>query len=264
MESVGTIDKPMVKLTLYSRAKVHALLKERVVEEIYFRFRFQEDIRPFYDRFQSDEILSPVIKRMRGVRKRLSSLYELIIYSILLQNATVKRTVQMLQNLLDNYGVKVAFGGKSLYALWKPEVLASATEPELKSLKVGYRAKQLIRVSRAFTSGEICEFELRKIGKEEAKNQLMKLYGIGPASADILLFEALGYYNARDHIPRWEQKIFSKLLFNEELVAPDIILDELKRRYGKWKALAFYYLMEDLFWRHQKRKINWLEKEIRL
>lgn len=263
-DNLGTVNKPLVRLTLYSNVSLSKALKRKLITEIRFRFRFDEDIKPFYDRFHHDKILGSVIERMWGVRKRLGSLYELIICSILLQNATVRRTVQMMQNLLERYGARIMFSNKQLYTLWKPKTLAEATEPELKALKVGYRAKQLIRISRAFASNQINELELRKVGKERAKSELLKLYGIGPVSADILLFEALGYHNARDCIPRWEQKIFSRILFNLKSVPSDIILNELTKRYGEWKALAFYYLMEDLFWRHQEGKIDWLEKKIRL
>jgi len=264
LNDLGTVNEPLIKLTVYSDANISASLRRKLMTEIIFRFRFDEDIMLFYDLFRRDEILGPAIERMWGVRKRLRPLYELIVCSILLQNATVRRTVQMMRNLIHSYGVRVVFDNKLLYLLWEPETLADAAEPELRKLKVGYRAKQLIRVSKTFASNEIDELELRKVGKERARKTLMKLYGIGPASADILLFEALGYHNARDFIPRWEQKIFSKVLFNKESVPPKAILDKLTKRYGEWKALAFYYLMEDLFWRHRERKIDWLEKEIRL
>jgi len=263
-DNLGTVNEPLVKLTIYSNKGISAMMRRKLRREILFRFRFDEDILPFYDSFRHDEILGSVIKRMWGVRKRLGSLYELVICSILLQNATIRRTVQMMQNLLNRYGMRVIFDNKLLYLFWKPKILAEATESELKKLKVGYRAKQLIYVSKAFASNEIDEIDLRKAGKEKARRVLMNLSGIGPASVDILLFEALGYYNARDYIPPWEQKIFSRILFNMELVPSSVILNELTGRYGEWKALAFYYLMEDLFWRHRERKVNWLEKEIRL
>jgi hypothetical protein len=94
--NLGTVNKPLVGLTLYSNTSISEALKRKLIAEIRFRFRFNEDIKPFYDRFQHDKILGPVFKRMWGVRKRLDSLYELIVCSILLQNATVRRTVQMM------------------------------------------------------------------------------------------------------------------------------------------------------------------------
>jgi len=169
-----------------------------------------------------------------------------------------------MNSLLERYGSLVSFDGKKLYVLWGPEELAKAKEEELRALKVGYRAKMLRSVSKDFADGKVDEKALRTVGKESAKERLMELYGIGPASADILLFESLGYNDARDHIPPWECKIFSMLFFKKPGATPRRVLSELEGRFGEWKALAFYYLIEDLFWRHKQEKIGWLEKPIRL
>jgi 3-methyladenine DNA glycosylase/8-oxoguanine DNA glycosylase len=108
------------------------------------------------------------------------------------------------------------------------------------------------------------EFKLRRMNMEEAKKQLDKLYGVGPASASILLFEALHHYDTIEKIGPWEQQIYSKLLFNKEVVPAETLLQEIDKRYGKWKTLAMHYIMEDLFWKRKTQKIEWLEKLIRL
>jgi N-glycosylase/DNA lyase len=156
------------------------------------------------------------------------------------------------------------FDNKELFAFWKPEDLENATEEELRSLKVGYRAKMIKRISESFAKGEINEFELRKMATEEAKNKLMKLYGVGPATAQIILGEYLRRYDVFNLKRRvWEQKILSRILFNKKLVSEKKIVDFFEKRYGNWKGLAFHYIFTDLFWRHRK-KINLLEKEIRI
>ncbi|OIN87807.1 MAG: hypothetical protein AUJ50_02510 [Candidatus Aenigmarchaeota archaeon CG1_02_38_14] len=79
-----------------------------------------------------------------------------------------------------------------------------------------------------------------------------------------MLFEVFHRYDALDYISPWEQKIYSKILFDKELAESKKILDFLNQKYGKYKMLAAHCLFTDLFWRHKKKKINWLEKEIRL
>jgi hypothetical protein len=41
------------------------------------------------------------------------------------------------------------------------------------------------------------------------------------------------------------------------------ILNDFNRKYGDY-ALAVGYIWEDLFWRHSRKPIPWLQKEIRL
>jgi len=73
----------------------------------------------------------------------VNNLYELLIIAVLLQNVTVRRTVQMTNALLDNYGTKLKFEGKEIFAIWLPEKLNNVSEKELRDLKIGYRANSI-------------------------------------------------------------------------------------------------------------------------
>jgi len=264
LESIGTIDSPKIKITIYSVSKLSKNFIKDLIEDLNFRYGFNEDLSEFYEKFKSDSLFKLIFKRMRGAHSRsLKSLYEIIMISIVLQNATVKRTVQMMNTLLGKYGQKIKFDNKEIYLIWKPQKLTKISEQRLRKLKVGYRAKMFIKISKQFVMGEVDEYKLREMPIEQVKKELLKLYGIGPASLDSLLGILRKYQPIRTISP-WEQKIYSRLLFNKKLVSPNKILEELKRRYGKWSIFAGYLLFEDLFWKHKEKPISWLEKEIRL
>jgi 3-methyladenine DNA glycosylase/8-oxoguanine DNA glycosylase len=265
MSNLGSVDAPLVGLTFYSEKPLLSREQNELVNEARWRYDLDGDLSEFSKRFSRDDILGPVLAKWRGMHVSCGeSLYELLVISIVLQNATVRRTVQMMEALLDKYGSKVRFDGKELYAFWEPTQLHIATEQELRALKVGYRAKYLKKTSEDFVKGVVDEFKLRRMSMEEAKKELNKLFGVGPASASILLFEALHHYDTIEKIGPWEQKIYSRLLFNKELVSAETLLQEIIKRYGKWKTLAMHYIFEDLFWKRKNQKIEWLEKLIRL
>jgi len=266
LENRGVVNDPKIRLTVYSQKKIVPTVMERVVEELNWRYGFNEDISEFFKKFHNDKFLRPVFERCIGMRANCAnSLYELIVISIVLQNATVKRTVQMMNNLFNAYGSKLKFDGKDLFAYWNPEDLNEVDEEELRALKVGYRARMIKRVSEAFACSEIDEMKLRKMNTEDAKKEIMKLYGVGPATAQIIIGGYLRRYDDFDLKGRfWEQKILSKVMFRKKLVPADEIIEEFNTRYGKWRGLAFHYIFTDLFWRHREKKIPWLEKEIRM
>jgi 3-methyladenine DNA glycosylase/8-oxoguanine DNA glycosylase len=95
-----------------------------------------------------------------------SSLYEYLIIGIVLQNATVRRSIQMFKALLESYGINLEFDGKSLWCFWQPGRLQTVSEDELRGLKVGYRAKSIKKIDEAFTLGAIDERELRRCDRE--------------------------------------------------------------------------------------------------
>jgi N-glycosylase/DNA lyase len=170
-----------------------------------------------------------------------------------------------MNNLLEKYGQKVKFDGKEMYVFWTPEILDKASEKDLRNLKVGYRAKFFKRVSSDFVQGKIDEEVITKLPKEEAKKELLKIYGIGPVSVDNILFEVFRHYDAFDTLPPWDQKILSRLIYKKSLVPAKKILKDAEKRWGKWKRLSIHYIWEDIFWqRKEGKKIPWLEKEIRL
>ncbi len=252
-------------LTVYSRKFLTKEFIQSLTPEVRWRFNFDQDISEFCREYRNDKHLRPAIKRWRGMKPiAANSLFETLMIYLVLQNATVRRSVQMLENLFDRFGAKARFDDKVLSVFWKPSDMAKATEQKLRELKVGYRAKFFIRITEQFVKQVIDEFALRKMTKEQVKVEMMKLYGIGPASVEYLLFEDFYFLDAMEKIPSWEQKIMSRLLFSSNLVPADRILNFFRRRYRGYEKLAFHYIWEDLFWRRKHEHIDWLEKEIRL
>ena len=54
------------------------------------------------------------------------------------------------------------------------------------------------RVSEAFSRREIDELKLREMSTKDSKQELMKLYGVGPATAQIILGGYLRKYDTFD------------------------------------------------------------------
>lgn len=264
MEDAADRDRPAIDVTLFSNSPLSGTQNDTALAELSWRFDLASDLSPFDLAFRDDPVLGPVIERRRGMRVSASdSLYETLIIFITLQNATVRRTVQMMHSLLSTYGTPLEFDGHTLYAFWKPEDIASVTEQDLRDLKVGYRAVSILRTSEAFAAEPRLEASLRDLPRDQARRCLLALYGVGPASLDGLLFGFLHHYDALDHMPPWEGKIYSRLLFGEER-PPSETLEEVTSRWGPWRALAALYIFEDLFWQHSRTPIPWLQDLIRL
>lgn len=263
-ENKGNVNHPKIKLTLYSQKPPTSVLRKKIIEELKYRFELDLDLSDFYEKFQKDKFLGPVFKKWRGAKSKCGySLYESLMVYLVLQNATVRRTIQMMENLLKKYGMKVKFAGQELYCFWQPKDLAKVPEEELRALKVGYRAKYFIRNSQEFLQDNFNELKLRKLTAPEILEKIDEIYGVGPASASYILFEVFHNHEIFQTIPPWEQKIYSKLLYNKKLASVNKILGEFKKRYGKNARFASHLLFIDLFWRHKEKSIPWLAELIR-
>ena len=266
MKNQGTIETPKIKIVFFSANRITKEETRKLTDELNFRFEFNRDISEFYRKFKNDKILSVFLRKWRGMHGSCAQdLYGLLMISIFLQNTTVKRTVQMTNTMLQKYGIKIGFDNKEIFVFWKPEKMTRVSEEDIRKLNVGYRAKLLIRLSETFINEKIDELELRQMPVDAAKAKLMKIYGVGPETARIILQEALHHYDIFDHVAPWQQKIYSRLIFNKRTVTTERIIRYARLHWGKWAVLAVHYIWEDIFWqRKHGKRIDWLEKEIRL
>ncbi|MBU1104946.1 hypothetical protein L6255_01895 [Candidatus Parcubacteria bacterium] len=269
-KGVSSIDKPKIKVEIYSTERLSGEFVEQFIDEVKYRYNLNLNLTDFYKHLSKDRFVGPVIKRLYGMRPgHQDSLYEYLIISIVLQNCTVRRSIQMMQVLFEKYGTSLEFAGKKLWCFWEPGDLKDVTEDELRALKVGYRAKSIKRTDDCFFQGlidEIDEMELRKKDRDTQMKELLRLYGVGPATVWYLLFDVFHRWDFFNHISPWEQKIYSKLFFNKDPENPVPVEKLLKyfERYGKYKQLAVHYIWEDLWWKRKNEHIPWLEKLIRI
>ena len=267
-ENQGDVDRPRISLSIWSMSELDQGFLNPLRDEITYRYNLQLDLTGFYRRFETEPRLGPLLTKWRGLRPlNHSALYEYLIIAIALQNATVRRSVNMMQALFEGYGALLSYDDKDLHCFWEPGDLARVTEQALRGLKVGYRAKSIKRVSEAFVGGEIDEFELRNRSREKQRAALLGLYGIGPASVGYILFDVFHHLDELNHISPWEQKIYSKLFFDTEPDEPRPVKELLAffdEHFGGYRLLAIHYFWEELFWRRKNEHVEWLERLIRL
>ena len=220
-----------------------------------FKYFYENCKHCYYQKVKNGVSLPSI--GMPGVFSKMNSL---------LQNASVRRSVQMFKALLENYGTLLEFDGKKLWCSWSPGGLQKVSENELRVLKVGYRAKSIKKIDDYFAQGLVNENELREKDRETQMTELLKFYGVGPATVWYILFDVFHHYDFFNHISPWEQKIYSKLFFNRDADNPVPVKKLIKyfERYGKYKQLAVNYVWEDIWWKRKNEHIPWLEKEIRL
>jgi len=263
----GSVSHPGIQIDIYAPKEMDGATLSTLVDEIRYRYNLDLDLQDFYQAFSRDTILGPVIARWQGMRPgHPSSLYEYLIIGIVLQNATVRRSIQMFSALLESFGTLLEYDGKRLWCFWQPGALQQVSEAQLRELKVGYRAKSIKRIDDYFVQGTMDEFELRGKDRDTQMETLLKLYGVGPATVWYLLFDVFHHWDFFNHVSPWEQKIYSKLFFDQDPENPIQVSEILAyfERFGDYKQLAVHYIWEDLWWKRKNEDIPWLEKLIRV
>ena len=189
-------------------------LKEDVEDEQYLHDYFQLGVNlgPLYESWATvDPVFKDISKRFTGVRMLRQDPVENIFSFICSSNNNIQRISGMIENLCIRYGEKIASidtGDRShrntidYYTFPTLESLCDSSqigsngmdiEQTLRSLSFGYRASYIAKTAKQIAQAGGYEYllSLRSLPYDEAKEELLKLTGIGPKVSDCILLMSL-------------------------------------------------------------------------
>lgn len=231
---------------VYGKKKLSIEEKKALADELAAGLGGKEDLAGFYRMAKRDAILRDVVKRLHGMRfGQLDDVFGRVILTITLQLAPIKRSNDMMDDILKYYGTRLQFDRKTV-TLWPPpQRIAKLKKLEFqKKANLGYRSKLLIDAAKYLVINPVSFRDLEQLPLEEAIKEIQKVPGVGEYSASIILNRE----NAA--IDVWSVIVMSELLTgktpkNPREAVPRI--DKLvKKRWGKWSWLAFVYILNDL------------------
>ncbi|XUX00016.1 MAG: hypothetical protein TUN42_08980 [Dehalogenimonas sp.] len=167
--------------SIYSKSKLspHEIAHARTIIE--HGLGKDENLKGFYEFAKSDPILRKATKDLSGMRSgTLDSAFDRIILAILLQMAPIKRSRQMMDLMLENFGTKLKFDGQEVILWPRAETIAAAGEEHLRDkANLGYRAGRLVSAAEYLVEDPISLGDLEKLPAEEALARLKSIPGIG-------------------------------------------------------------------------------------
>jgi N-glycosylase/DNA lyase len=108
----------------------------------------------------------------------------------------VSRIHNMQRVLAREFGDTVEFDGSTYHAFPTPEQLATATESDLRALKLGYRAPYVVTTAEMVARDGIRPEDALGMEYEDAREYLTRFVGVGEKVADCVLLFSLGYLEA--------------------------------------------------------------------
>ena len=174
-------------------------------------FDIDRDYNAIITAISSNEILKNASDFGKGIRVLNQEPWETLCSFIISQNNNIKRIKGIIERLCENFGTDM--GG--YYAFPTAEKVASLTLEDLAVLRSGFRAKYILDAAQKIAHKEIDLYNLKNLSVDDARNELMKIKGVGPKVADCaLLF-------SHKHIDAFPKDVWIKramqVLFNGEL-----------------------------------------------
>lgn len=139
-----------------------------------------------------DKYLLAAAKMGSGIRILHQDLWEMTASFLISQQNNITRIRKCIQNISEKYGErKCAKDGTIYYAFPTPEALAFLPEDALKECNLGYRSKYVVRTAKMIVEGEVSLEAIEKMTYKKAREELLKLFGVGVKVADCICLFAL-------------------------------------------------------------------------
>ncbi len=231
----------------------YANIDQRFVEHY---FALDEDLERILDSINKDPHINKAIEQYWGLRIIRQDPWECLISYICATYKSIPAIRHMLNNMARKFGEKVNYDGREFYTFPEPERLCDASEIDLASCGLGYRAKYVLATTKRVCQEGFDLETLKKLPYLEAKKQLMEFPGVGAKVADCVSLFALGKTEAfpvdvwvkRVILNRYSEKLpaklYQKLSSHDSLSSSDYEqLNTLGRSYfGKYAGYAQEYL----------------------
>jgi N-glycosylase/DNA lyase len=203
--------------------------------------------------FPDDEPLRAAVNACRGLRLLRQDPWECLASFILSSTKQIVQIRQIVSVLCERFGEPIPAAPQSAPAFGfpSPARLARASEAELRACKMGFRAPYLLETARAIAKTRINLEQLRELPVEIAREELVKLPGVGRKIADCVLLFAYGFQSAFP-VDVWVIKALQKLYFPRRRASAKRLRHFSETHFGPNAGYAQQYLFHYMRTKHGK------------
>ena len=224
----------------------------------YNYFDLGRDYGEIKKELSKDQILKKATEFGEGIRILNQDPFEMIISFIISANNQIPRIKGSIECIANNYGKKIQTGGRfsclktgepspCLFSFPEASELSLARAEDLReNCKVGFRDKRIVETAKIIAKGEIDINSIFDKTRDEGKELLMTLPGVGPKVSDCILLFA---FNKDEAFPVdvWVKRVMEYFYLKEDTNVKKIG-DHGKRLFGDLAGFAqqylFYYARE--------------------
>ncbi len=202
----GVIDDACIAMTQDQNILTYTVFPDAEPTLIHRYFRFDDDLPTITRSINKDAVIRKMLKLFEGLRLVRQDPWECLISFICATFANIPRIKGMVHNLCRAFGQRITCNGYTNYLFPSSRKLASVSINQLLACNLGYRAKYVKAAASRILKGEVCLSHLQSMSYSEAKQELLRIDGVGQKVADCVLLFSLEQLRAFP-VDRWIHRI---------------------------------------------------------
>ena len=163
-----------------------------------------------------DENLKKSTEFGSGIRILNQDLWECIISFIISANNNIPRIKKIIENLSLKYGNKIEWEGNDYYTFPDVTSLSKASVQDLRKLGLGFRDVRVYNTTNMILNKTVNIEKIKTLeSTDQAREELLKLDGVGPKVADCILLFGLRKFDVFP-IDVWVRRVMNELYIHSE------------------------------------------------
>jgi len=224
--------------------------KKNMKYEVDF-FRLDDNFEKISNALKNDNYVRNALKMFPGLRLIRQNPFQCYISFIVSSNSNIPNIKSRLENLCKTFGRRKIVDEREFFLFPEPSDLANASVLDIKKCGLGYRAKAVKTASLSVLDREIDFDFLKKIDYHTAKEELIKVFGIGNKVADCILLFSLEKLEAFP-LDRWMLRILQKYYSKEFQISTktltektyDQLHENIVEHFGSYAGYAQQFLFK--------------------
>ena len=154
-------------------------------------FRLGDDTKAIFREISRDPLVRRLVKAYPGLRLMRQEPHQCLFSFVCASNTNIPMIRRMLHNMTRKFGRPAKADGIEFFTFPSAADVNRASIDELRACGLGYRAKAIKATAGAIASGQLDFDALASASYEEAKKELLQVYGVGNKIADCVLLFSL-------------------------------------------------------------------------
>lgn len=203
----GVIFKRVVDIIQKENEIIFKNTDEKTFNEVFVPYF---DLNRDYEKICSgfdDKYLKEACKEYSGIRILRQEPWETLCSFIISQNNNIPRIKGIIERLCASFGDDLGNGD---FSFPSEETVSKLSQEDLAPLRAGFRNQYILDAAAKCFSGEVSLEKIKTMPIEEARQELMKIKGVGPKVAECTLLYGFGRVEAFP-IDVWVKRILSEL-----------------------------------------------------
>lgn len=147
-------------------------------------FDLDRDYAAICAKLKEDELVRETIDEYYGIRILNQEPWEALVSFVISQQNNIKRIKGIIKRLCDTYGEEICDGW---HAFPTSKTLSSLSVEDFEAIGLGYRAKYVKKLADDVESGVIDLAAIKAMDLDDAKKNLLSIYGVGEKVANCAL-----------------------------------------------------------------------------